>query len=380
MKKIILSVLILIGTGAVYAQPKKNPFLWEKGNTSIKLGGFVRVVTSADFDGSLPNNDFIVSSIPVPQPWDNKGRFGLDASASRINLEVVQKIDGVGDLKFFIESDFRGGGDVLRLRQAYVSFLGITAGQAWSFMYDAAAHAPTVDIQGDDSRTFFRVPLIGYSRAFGNYFSAGAAVEYPKSKITTTTGVKSVTQRIPDFPLYIQFKTSRGHLKLAGVLRGIQYGNTQTEKIKSEFGWGVQLSGSVKPVRFLTLYGQGIYGEGIGRYINDLASLSVDLMPDYNEEGVMKALPMYGFSFGARADLSKKFYASANFAQASLDDQADYTIAGDYRKGTYVSGTLFWKAFRNMTIAVEYLYGNRENMNRESGQANRMQLMLKYNF
>ena len=380
MKKVVLSALILLGINSVYAQKKENPFLWEKGNTTIKLGGFVRVVTSADFDGSVASNDFIVSSIPVPQPWDNKGRFGLDASASRLNLEVVQKIEGIGNLKFYIESDFRGASDVFRLRQAYVSFLGITAGQTWSFMYDAAATAPSIDIQGDDSRTFFRTPLIGYSRRFGDHFSAGAAIEYPKAKITTTTGVKSVAQRIPDFSLYVQYKGAAGHLKLAGVMRGVQYGNTGNEKIESEFGWGVQLSGSVKPAKFLTLYAQGIYGAGIGRYINDLAYLSVDLMPDYNEAGVMRALPMYGVSFGARADLSKKFYVAASVARAQMTDWKCYTMPSDFHKGSYASGTIFWRAFKNMTVAAEYLYGKRENIDHQSGQANRVQLMLKYDF
>lgn len=363
-----------------FTRSKDNPLQWQKGNTSIKVGGYVRVVTSADFGGALSNNDFIVSSIPVPQPWDNKGRFGLDASATRINFEVIQATKAIGDVKFFIEGDFRGGGDVFRLRQAYLSFLGITAGQAWSFMYDAAAQTPTVDIQGDDSRTFFRTPLIGYSRGIGRGFSAGAAVQYPRARITTTTGVRPVTQRIPDFVFYAQYKSGRGHLKLAGVMRGVQWGDTETEKVETAFGWGVQLSGSVKPAQWLTCYVQGICGEGIGRYINDLASLSVDLMPDYGEPGSMKALPMYGVSFGVRADLSKKFYLTSSFATASMADKADYTTGDDYRQGYYASGTFFWKAFRNMTVAAEYLYGRRENIDKQAGKANRVQLMLKYDF
>ena len=69
---------------------------------------------------------------------------------------------------------------------------------------------------------------------------------------------------------------------------------------------GVQLSGSVKPVSFMTLYVQGQYGEGIARYISDLAVLNVDLLPDSNEAGVMKTIPMCGISCGLRVDFSKK--------------------------------------------------------------------------
>nr|WP_279192414.1 DcaP family trimeric outer membrane transporter [Bacteroides intestinalis] len=378
MKRFIFIVLGLIGTGMVCAQ-KSDPFLWQKNNTTIKLGGYIRVSASADFDGTIDNNDFIVADIPVPGKWDKRGSLGIDASATRLSLNVTQKTT-VGDIRFYIESDFRGGSSVLRLRQAYISFLGITAGQAWSFLYDPQAIAPPIDIQGDDSRTFFRTPLIGYTHKISKDFTVGASVEMPRTRITTATGVKSVTQRIPDVPLYLQYKTAYGHLKLGGVFRGLSYGDTKTEKIKTRFGWGVQLSGSLKPVSFLTLYAQGEYGEGIARYISDLAVLNVDLLPDSNEAGVMKTIPMCGISCGLRVDFSKKIYAAANYSTAILHREESYITGSDYRWGEYLSCSLFWNAFQNMTVATEYLYGHRKNMDDVSGHANRIQLMLKYDF
>ena len=378
-KEILFFVLILIGGGMACAQ-ETNPFLWKKGNTTVKLGGYIRVVGSVDFDGTISNNDFIVSDIPVPGKWDNRGSLGIDASATRISLDVTQRTSAIGDIRFYIETDFRGGGNVLRLRQAYVSLLGITAGQAWSFLYDAQAIAPTVDVQGDDSRTFFRVPLIGYTHKLGKKISAGIAAEMPRARITTTTGVKSVTQRIPDIPVYLQYKTPLGHLKLAGIFRGLSYGNTETEKVNTCFGWGIQLSGSLKPMSFLTLYTQGIYGSGIARYISDLAVLNDDLMPDYKYTGKMKPLYMYGYSLGLRTDLCKKVYVAANFSFATLDRKVDYITDSDYHHGNYLSTSLFWNAFQNMTIATEYLHGYRKNMDDTSGHANRILLMLKYDF
>lgn len=379
MKRTLCILLAIIGTGIVHAQ-KSDPFLWQKNNTIIKLGGYIRVSASADFDGTIDNNDFIVSDIPVPNKWDKRGSFGIDASATRLTLNVTQKTEALGDIRFYIETDFRGGSSVLRLRQAYITFLGITAGQAWSFLYDPQAIAPTVDIQGDDSRTFFRTPLIGYTHKLSENFIAGVSIEMPRVRITTITGVKSVTQRIPDLPLYLQYKTAHGHLKLGGVLRGLSYGNIEKEKIKTCFGWGVQLSGSLKPVSFLTLYAQGQYGKGIARYISDLAVLNVDLLPYSKETGIMKSIPMYGLSFGSRADLSKKVYIAANFATAVLDRKGDFTTGDDYRRGNYLSCSLFWNTFRNMTVATEYLHGYRKNMDGFSGHANRIQLMLKYDF
>lgn len=379
MKIKIVLVLIICGITGMYAQDS-NPFSWQKRNTTIKLGGFIRVSASADFDGSISNNDFIVSDIPVPDGWDKRNSLGIDASATRLSLDVTQKTNAAGDIRFYIETDFRGGSSVLRLRQAYITLLGITAGQTWSFLYDSQASAPTIDIQGDDSRTFFRTPLIGYTYKFGKDFMTGIAAELPRTKITTATGVKSVTQRIPDVPLYLQHKTSLGHIKFATVLRGLSYGNTETEKIKTRLGWGIQLSGSLKPVSFLTLYAQAKYGKGIARYISDLAVLNVDLLPDAEHTGMMKPIPMYGLSFGLRVNLSKRVYAAANFASAALDRKECYTTGSDYHYGNYLSTSFFWNAFHNMTVATEYLHGKRKNMDAATGHANRIQLMLKYDF
>lgn len=380
MKKLILPILLIIGIFSSYAQQKENPFLWKKANTTIKLYGFVRVVASADFNGSISNNDFNVSSIPVPQPWDNNGRFAFDASTTRVGLEVTQDIANVGNLKFGIEGDFRGANDVIRLRQAYVSFLGFTIGQVWSIMYDPMASAPTIDFKGINSRTFFRDPQINYAHSFYNGISVCAAAELPSAKITTVTGVKSETQRIPDFPLYVQYKNGESHVRLSGIMRGLSFGDTEKEKIETKLGWGVQLSGSLKVLKPITLYAQGIYGEGIGRYISDLSIMSVDLMPDYNSKGNMMALPMYGFSFGTRIDFTKKWYMSANFSTAGMSDKENYTHPDDYHKGTYVSGSIFWNAFKNMTAGAEYLYGKREDKDEKYGEANRVQMMVRYDF
>ena len=67
----------------------KSPFLFEKGNTSIKFGGFIRAVTFADFGGSVPNYDFISSTQSAPNVWDNESRLSFDASATRLNLKTV---------------------------------------------------------------------------------------------------------------------------------------------------------------------------------------------------------------------------------------------------------------------------------------------------
>ena len=373
-------ILLIISTQILSAQDTKVPFTFDNGTTRMKVGGYVQNVVASDFGGAINNHDFIVSTLTVPESWDQQSRFAIDATASRINLDVTHKTGSFGDIRFFMESDFKGASNVLRLRHAYLSVLGIIAGQTWSFMYDADATANTIDIQGVNSRTFFRTPLLGYTGKFSEHFSAGISLEFPNARITAAGPVSSVTQTVPDIPVFIQYKSGLGHLKLAGVFRTVNYGLSDQEKIKAKQGLGVQLTGSVKPVSALTVYGQGIYGKGIARYINDLASMNLDLLPERTNPGNADVPVMFGASVGLRAEISKKVYLTSNFSIAQLDKKEGFTRDSDYRNSTYFSATLFWKAWQNLLFATEYLYGERVNMNDDSGNSNRLQAMLRYSF
>ncbi|OFZ08689.1 MAG: hypothetical protein A2322_07405 [Bacteroidetes bacterium RIFOXYB2_FULL_39_7] len=247
-------------------------------------------------------------------------------------------------------------------------------------MTDTPANAPTIDIQNVNSRTFFRTPLIGYVGNLGKGWTMGVSLELPKIKITTATGFKAINQKIPDLPVYIQYKGSKGHIKLTGALRSLQYGYTPSNDIETETGLGVQLSGTFKPVKNLTLYSQGIYGKGIARYINDLAAQNMDLLPVTITS--MGTMPMYGLSLGAKLDFSKSVYATSTFSVAGLEknDGLYLTRDSDFFKGNYFSASLFWNAAKNLTMAWEYIHGTRINTNDTKGNANRAQFMVLYSF
>ena len=379
MKKtsILFFISILVFNITANGQVTKSPFLYEKGNTSIKFGGHVRVSTFADFGGSIANNDFRNAIISVPNSWDNDSRFNIDISHTRFSIRAIQKNESIGDIEFYIETDFRGYGNALRLRQAYISFKGLILGQTWGFMNDLLSQAPNVDIQAANSRTFYRTPLFGYRANLNENFSLGISLEFPSVKMVAQSGVKSVNQTFPDIPAYIQFKGKSGHVKLAGVVRPMNYGALGIEKIKTEVGLGAQLSGSVKATKNIMLYSQVIYGKGIAKYINDLSLLNVDLVPGENVH-TQQAVNMYGLSVGAKAILSKNIYCTATVSNAGFVNKDIYYSANEYFTGNYFSASLFRTGIQNMTIAGGYNHGSRKNMNDIKGNANRIQVIVMY--
>ena len=376
----ISTILLIISVQALFGQENKTPFVYDDGTTRIKLGGFVQGMVAKDFGGDVNNHDFIVSSLSVPENWQQQSRLAFDASVSRVNLAVTHKTNSFWDIQFLVETDFRTDGNLLRLRHAYISVLGFTAGQTWSFMYDNDAMAPTIDVQGVNSRTFYRTPLIGYTHKFGAKFSAGISVEMPGARITTSDNIVTAAQTSPDIPAFVQFKTPKCHFKLTGVFRTMNYAHLPQEKIKTKQGLGGQFSGSFKPFSALTVFGHATYGKGIARYINDLRTGSFDLMSERANPDNIEALTMYSAAIGLRADISPKIYLSSNFSIAELNKDEKFVRDSDYRHGKYFSGTFFWRAYGNLLFAAEYLYGYRQNMNSDSGNANRIQTMLRYSF
>lgn len=377
MKKIMILFLLAFMSTALLAQG--SPFSIEKGNTKVKFGGFVRTVAFADFGGIVPHYDFRSALMDAPNTWHRDSRLSVDASATRLSFQAIQSVDGFGDIEFYIESDLRGASDVLRLRQAYISFKGLIAGQAWSFMTDLPANAPTIDVQGVNSRTFLRTPLIGYRTSIDDKTTFGIALEFPSIRATYSgmTDLRALHQRFPDIPVYLQYKGKGGHIKLTGMFRAMDYGVNSSETIETVLAAGAQLSGSLKATRDITLFSQMIYGKGMARYINDLALLNLDLVPDVAGNS-LQTLPMYSASLGMRANFNSEWYCSANISTAGITNKRDYFSPGEYFRGNYFSASLFYTGIKNMTIAGEYIHGYRKNMNDTHGNANRLQLMFMY--
>lgn len=376
-----LSLLLLVCTLAItsLSAQSKSPLLFESGNSSIKIGGFIRFVSLYDFNGAINNFEFIPSLMTTPNAWDNNSRTSIDGSASRLSLKFTQKTEKLGNIEFYFESDFRGASDVLRLRQAYVSLLGFTFGQTWSYWYDPSAFVNTIDIQGTNSRTFFRTPLVGYIHNFSDKISAGISLEMPKAKYTTPTGLKALNQATPDIPFFLQYKSKGGHIRIAGLYRSIKYGVISESTEVSKSGLGLQIGASKVILPGFTMTSNLLYGSGIARYINDLAALNLDIVQLNNNSG-MQTLPMYSFSLGTKVELSSKLYLSANYSVAGLSSGEEYVAPNEYRRGTYFSSSLFWSAYKNLTLATEYLYGTRVNMGGAEGFASRTQFMVMYNF
>ena len=139
-----------------------------------------------------------------------------------------------------------------------------------------------------------------------------------------------------------------------------------------------QLSGMITFSPHWKLYYQAAYGKGYADYLNDLSGAGFDLIPD-GETGNMEAPYALGLVGGIQYNIHKNLFLSASFSQCRLYDTGNMG-GSTYRYGQYIPANLFYEPIDNCMIGLEFLYGNRNNVDQTSGNAHRLNAMIQYHF
>ncbi|MEG3047091.1 MAG: DcaP family trimeric outer membrane transporter [Mucinivorans sp.] len=351
-----------------------------KAKAIFAVGGFVNFRTAYDFNSVLPNLDFVTYNIPPTRSSGDAGRVLMDGSTSRLYFKTVISTNK-GPLQAYIETDFRGTNYALRLRQAYVSFMGFTLGQTVTTFCDQSTSFNTIDFEGPNGYTYGRNLMIRYHHAWKNGLSAAIAVEYPVVSATYGTKNEAIYQRVPDIPFYIQYawNDNKSHVRASAVLRNMYYRNLESLQTIDQIGWGVQLSATWAVGAKLQLYGQIVYGLGITPYISDLQGSGMDMIGS-SKNGTMKTPGQLAWLAGMQVMLTPKMPFTLGYSQVEMSDTDKQMAGTDYQMGRYAVANLFYNFSPSWSVGAEYLYGTRTNFDGTYGQSQRFQMAVQLNF
>ena len=373
-----------------FQQPGRPQFLFahKQNRYSLAIGGFIALRTSYDFDGTPSATDFIPSSIPIPGDYATRQRLSMDASTSRIYIKGIANTRALGRVVIYVSTDFRGGAKgsyTPRLREAYVSFKGFTFGRDVTTFCDLDAGPKMIDFQGPNAYNFTFATMIRYEVPFAkDHLRFGVAAELPDVSGTFGETFDPIPQRVPDFPAYFECAwgaARNNHFRVTGIVRDLYLHNAATGNNTSLLGWGVQASTRIDLARVLTLYGNGVYGEGISRYIQDLSGLGYDFTPDPLDPAKIQTMPMWGWFGAARINIvPQRLFLSGGYSEAHVEHKHGYYSGEQYRNGQYIFGNVFYNLTSRCSLAAEYLYGRRENMDGAKNHANRVSVQVQYNF
>lgn len=245
------------------AQPAQPADGFRSGATTIKLGGFIKLVaTNSRFsDGEVATNSlgrdfYLPQSIPTGGAPASRVQ-DFSAKQSRFWLNLSTDVAGHA-VKGYVETDFQTSpgtqgsqrttnGYNLTLRRAYIQVDKFTFGQDWStFQYVGALPESTDFVGATEGTIFVRQPLIRYSAPLAEGLTLHAAIENAEAG-TATLGAPALVEngddRLPDFAARLAYAGPFGEVSLAGLAREVRVDNGGAAA--KAFGWGASVAGKI---------------------------------------------------------------------------------------------------------------------------------------
>ena len=382
---------------------KNFPGAWYLPGTAaaMKVGGYVNLSIVNSFDPVTIPDRFIVGSIP-PDGQTVQGAVegtSVSANQTRVNMEYREQTK-LGEVRAFVEGDFRGDGDTFRLRHAFGQFRAFLMGKTWTTLMDLDARPEEVDIEGMNGEVLLRHSQIRWSPEFGKDYQLKLALEDPQTDVLNGESQRgnfdliASLNRMPLGPL------GRWNYRVGFILRDLQANgltmdpneDPATKVTDSTTGWGITTGGR-QPV---TWWGEGsdyllwqlTYGKGVGHYINDLHSIGGgDAV--FDPEGRLHALPVFAgyVSYQHLWPLTWKFFKAwpgilrSNFNLGWVDiNTFDFQDGTNYSGTIRASANLIYNPTDNVTVGLEFLWGKRENRDKSKGTASQLQFSTRYTF
>lgn len=367
---------------------------------SFKIGGQVKMdgIYTTTQTPTLSEDVFFTRTIQTNSP-SKEGRTRMMARDTRLNFDLRAPTE-YGDLKVFTDFDLFGnaqanaqnqlGGYDIRLRHAYVQIGQILAGQSWSNFNDPTSFAETLDFGQVNGESFVRQPQFRWTSLKHDDFTFAASIENPEGDISDNTapgvGRANNADNLPDVIASLAMDKSWGHLQTAAMYRKIKVADTTLAPnfTDSANAYGVNLGGRIN-TPFInpkdTFRFQINYGDGIGRYINDLQNVgteSYDAAVNASNTSI-DTLKAFGGYTSYQALFNERWRSNLTGGYVHVD-QPGYQPATSLVSTAYVAYNVIWSPVPKLDIGAEALWGYRENVNNQSGNATRFITSVKYMF
>ena len=362
-------------------------FLVPGTNTSIKVGGFAKIV--GIYDMSARQGDTIATDTIALQgsATSSLGRATrLHARQSNISVDT-RTPTAYGDLTTFVLVDFFGQNTSqvenqsntqnARVVYAYGTLGPFLAGQWVSLWADTDSIIESVDPTGHvatNDGLSNRSPQFRYTFAAPGGFSAAVSIENPEAEGFTSAGTPFTTNtaggvdRYPDLLARVRLDQAWGHVALSGLYRDMRVTAPATvlgaADRANKSAYGVQLSGHLNTFGKDSLKWTGQAGKGLGHYMSDFRDTVANGLVVNTATGAAAVPYSWGVNLGythwwtAALRSSVEGGYSRNDTESSIITTAAAQNAYDRRHyGARVN--LIWSPVPQVDLGIEYDWGRR---------------------
>jgi hypothetical protein len=359
----------LAGLTSLSAQAEPSPFTFSSGSWQLTLGGYLKLDMIHDFDPNSSPDSFDPRSIPVDGSKGSNTR--IHARETRLSLRIDGPAKGK-DLELFIEGDFYGTGNALRMRHAFAQYGVLLAGQTWTTFMDERYIPPTIDFETPLAAPLVRQGLLRITTGLSKRTDLAFAIEESDPEILIPPGVQGTTEKPwPDFVTRFRFNHRGGHVQLSGFVGRTRFRGANGATSDVTIG-GVLASAGLGLLEGDVAYAEAGYGPGLGRYRGAPSAA-------FASSGRLKTVDVLGLTVGYQHYWSPRWSSNAVVSPAwVLSDVGDPATSND--SFNYVAvNLLYWFLEQRAWIGGEYLYGRRELRNGAHGSGNRIQVATSFN-
>lgn len=357
-------------------------FMSKEASLTLGIGGGVRMRAYYDWHGSPNAAGFSPILLPMTPDPSSRRSFSTTPSGTYLFLRMIGNNSVLGEYQLYIEADFSGyQGRDFKLKKAYAMVRDFTVGYAASTFSDPAAQPSMVDAAGPNSKISTTSVLVRYMPQISEHWVAAVSAETP-STASDVDGVNNAACRdyMPDFAAFGQFQWGRGqHIRLSGIVRTLPYTNLVARRNRSVVGWGLQLSSVAHLSSRITSYATFNYGHGHASMTGDLQAGSYDLIPTDPKSGTMYAPRSWGWCTALQYNFRPNLYATLIGSQTRFDPT--HPVAPTtYKTGLLGAVNLFWLITPRLTVATEFLVGQRRDMSGLRHTSYRADAMCMFSF
>lgn len=349
-------------------------------DAAFKLGGLVRVNWVTTLDPLLVDDRFITADIPVDVAGAPvSGRVDVMAIPSRFNFDL-RTPTGVGYMRAYLEADFAGSGNTLRLRHAFGQWRNLLFGQTWSTFADPEAEPDGIDFEGLNAIVRFRQPQVRWTWPTTGRVRVALGLENPTMEIAGLTAAS----RRPDFIARLRWQAhDEQHLQAAVLVRELRgFPSDASANIVGANGWGATASGRWPSPLWSEqdrLLFQVTGGAGIGHYITDLtAAKDQDGVYDAATNIVQLLHALSGFA-GYEHWWTDRFHSTV--AAGGVLVRNPGIQSGDaYHLTRRYSTNVIWSPMPKLDLVTEFLTGIRINKDDHRERASQIQVGSTFRF
>jgi len=348
-------------------------------DASVRLGGFVRLEGSYDFDNMGIQDVTSVRTIPLDGAVeDNTRQARFHIRNSRLNVDY-RKTTAFGPLRAFFEIDlFGGGGEFinnyeLRVRHLAAQIGNVYIGQWWSYFDDVQSIPETSDFGGPLGAPILRNPGIRWAADVAPGWRLGIGVENPAGDVEDPEDLFA-SDDMPDITGFAEVSQSWGRLRVAGLVRRLS--STQDDATVG----GINLSG-----RLLLPSGYGKdniafqaqLGEGFTHYYSTFAGQGLAGFID--ADGRIEATGITSAYIAYQHWWSEQWRSTVYASVLDLDHPSGVPDS-TFSSGEYYAANLFWTPLSGATFGVELVHASRETESGSTGDGTRLQISARVDF